>query len=283
MASRTALGCLLILSLFASACNVYRVMVPSTHTDSVAPELPARLDRPALLVYTKTNGFRHGEAIDYGTEVIEEIAKRRGWSVFHTENGAVFNTEALSRFDVAVWHNASGDSLDARQKQAFRGWLEAGGGYVGTHAAGDSSHSWPFYVDQVIGAKYIGHPMGPQFQDATVIVEDTSHPASRHLPESFVQNDEWYSFEASPRAPDVHVLARLDESSYQPAVKMFFIDQDLRMGADHPLIWWRCVDRGRAIYAAFGHSAQVYESPEVQGFLEGAISWAAGLEGKGCR
>ena len=258
-------------------------MVPRTHTDSVAPQLPAQLNPPAVLVYSKTNGFRHDEAIDYGGQVIEEIAERRGWSVFRTENGAVFNPKDLSRFDVAVWHNASGDTLDADQKRAFRNWLEAGGGYVGTHAAGDSSHSWPFYVDQIIGAKYIGHPMGPQFQDATVVVEDHGHPASRHLPERFVQNDEWYSFEASPRAPDVHVLARIDEDRYQPEMQLLWIDQDLRMGADHPIIWWRCVDRGRALYAALGHTAEVYESPEVQGLLEGGIAWAAGLEGEGCR
>ena len=138
------------------------------------------------------------------------------------------------------------------------------------------------YVDDIIGANYIGHPMGPQFQDATVIVEDRSHPASRHLPERFVQNDEWYSFEASPRGPEVHVLAVLDEATYQPEVKMLFVDQDLRMGDDHPVIWWRCVGRGRAIYSALGHGPWVYETPEVQGLLEGAISWAAGLEGEGC-
>ena len=283
MRSRTALGCVLVVMFLGSGCNVYRAMVPSKHTDSLAPELPARLDPPAVLVYSKTNGFRHDGAIDRGAALIEEIGKRRGWSVYHTENGAVFNREALARFDVAVWHNASGDSLDAQQKQAFRDWLEAGGGYVGTHAAGDASHTWPFYVERIIGAKFIGHPMGPQFQDAEVVVEDRGHPATRHMPENFVHNDEWYSFEASPRSPDVQVLARIDEDSYQPAMKMLFMDKDLRMGADHPIIWWRCVERGRAIYTILGHSAEVYESPEVQGFLEGAISWAAGLEGEGCR
>ena len=282
MSSRAALCCLLAVLFFGSACNVYRVFVPSTHTDSVAPELPAQLDPPAVLVYSKTNGFRHDEAIEVGGQLLKEIAARRGWSIFHTENGAVFNESALSRFDVVVWHNASGDSLDAAQKEVFRTWLVAGGGYVGTHAAGDSSHTWPFYVDDIIGAKFIGHPVGPQFQDATVIVEDRSHPASRHLPERFVQNDEWYSFEASPRGPDVHVLAVLDEATYQPEVNMFFVDQDLRRGDDHPVIWWRCVGRGRAIYSALGHGPWVYETPEVQGLLEGAISWAAGLEGEGC-
>ncbi|MGE4652002.1 MAG: ThuA domain-containing protein, partial [Myxococcota bacterium] len=64
--------------------------------------------------------------------------------------------------------------------------------------------------------------------------------------------------------------------------KMLFIDQDLRMGEDHPVIWWRCVGRGRAIYSALGHGPEVYETPEVQGLLEGAISWAARLEGEGC-
>ena len=283
MKLRNAVLGLLLFATTLAGCNVYRAMNPSTHTDSTPPRLPDALPAPAILVYTKTNGFRHGEAIRAGVAWLEALAERRGWSVFHTENGAVFNDEDLARFQVAFWHNASGDSLDDAQKLAFRSWLEAGGGYVGTHAAGDASHSWPFYVQQIIGADFIGHPMGPQFQDAAVAVEDRSHPASRELPESFTHNDEWYSFAESPRGVEgVHVLATIDESSYIPRQKLLWMEQDLAMG-DHPVVWWRCVGRGRALYSAIGHQASSYETPEVAALLEGALRWAAGLEGEGCR
>ena len=134
----------------------------------------------------------------------------------------------------------------------------------------------------LVGALFIGHPMGPQFQDARLVVEDRAHPATRALPESFVHNEEWYSFDQSVRAKGYRVLASVDESSYSPRLQMLGMDRDLRMGADHPVIWSHCVGRGRAFYSALGHQAKSYQVPEMEQLLGGAIAWAAGLEGEGC-
>jgi type 1 glutamine amidotransferase len=215
--------------------------------------------------------------------LIQSIAKQRGWSVFHTESGAAFTPENLARVSVAIWHQVSGDVLDDAQKAALRGWIEAGGGWVGIHGAGgDSFYAWPWYKDVLVGALFIGHPMGPQFQDAKLVVEDRAHPATRELPESFVHDEEWYSFDQSVRAKGYRVLATVDESTYQPRLHFLGQDKDLRMGPDHPVIWSHCVGRGRAFYSALGHQAKSYQAPEMEKLLAGAIAWAARLEGEGC-
>ena len=77
----------------------------------------------------------------------------------------------------------------------------------------------------------------------------------------------------------MRVLASVDESSYSP--EAFWGLQDLRMG-DHPVIWCHCVERGRSLYSALGHQAAAYALPEYAAILEGAIAWAAGLEGAPC-
>ena len=256
---------------------------PSRNHDRVAPELPAQLARPAVLLFTKTNAFRHEEAIDAGSALFEAIARDRGWGLFRTENGAVFAPDALARFDVVVFHNASGDTLDDAQEAAFRSWLEAGGGWVGTHAAGDGSHEeWRWYHQTLIGAHYLGHIMGPQFQEARVVVEDASHPAARGLPADFHHVEEWYSWDASARENGFVVIASVDESSYEPFIRMLGQEQDVRMG-DHPIVWSRCVGRGRALYSAMGHQAAAYAKPEIRSLLENAVAWAAGEVGDECR
>ncbi len=263
--------------------NAWRATHPSSDHDHEPVALPADLAAPALLLFTKTNGFRHEEGIPAGVALIESIAKRRGWSVFHTESGAVFTPENLARVSVVVWHQVSGDVLDETQKAALRGWLEEGGGWVGIHGAGgDGSYVWDWYRDVLIGAQFIGHPMGPQFQDAKLVVEDRAHPATQGLPESFVHNEEWYSFDQSVRAKGYRVLASVDESTYSPRLQMLGMDRDLAMGADHPVIWSHCVGRGRAFYSALGHQAKSYQLPEMEQLLGGAIAWAARLEGEGC-
>ena len=263
--------------------NAWRATHPLAVYETEPVALPAELGSPAILLFTKTNGFRHEEGIPAGVALIESIAKRRGWSVFHTESGAAFTPENLARFQVVVWHQVSGDVLNDSQKETLKSWIEAGGGWVGVHGAGgDAAYAWRWYVDELLGAQFIGHPMSPQFQDAKLEVESHAHPATAQLPDSFVHNEEWYSFEHSPRAKGYHVLATVAEYTYTPRMKLLAMNRDLRMGADHPVLWWHCQGKGRVIYSALGHQAKSYALPEMEHLLEGAIAWAARLEGEGC-
>lgn len=239
--------------------------------EHVPPALPGNIARPAILVFSKTNGFRHEEAIPAGNALFAQMAAENNWGHYQTENGAVFSPDILRRFDVVVFNNVSGDVFTADQKAAFRAFVEGGGGYIGIHAAGDSSHQWGWFVTNLIGATFIGHPMDPQFQQATILVEDKSHPASTALPGKWQRTDEYYSFAASPRSKGFHILATLDETSYRP-VGLF--GQDLRMGKDHPLIWWKCVGRGRMLYSALGHTAESYSETEYRRLLQRSVAWA---------
>jgi len=57
---------------------------------------------------------------------------------------------------------------------------------------------------------------------------------------------------------------------------------DVRMGADHPVIWYHCVGNGRAFYSALGHEASTYSEPQHLQMIAGAISWGGGFEGPRC-
>ena len=247
--------------------------------DTKPPQLPAALARPAILVFSKTNGFRHEEAIPAADALLKQIAANNGWGFYSTENGATFNAAALARFDAVVFNNVSGDVLTRDQKAAFKAFVERGGGYVGLHAAGDNSHRWDWFVQNFIGAKFIGHPMNPQLQRAAVHVEDRKHPAMAALPPSWSRSDEWYSFASSPRSKGFHVLATLDERSYSP--KGLF-GSNLAMGDDHPIVWTNCVGKSRILYSAMGHTAQSFAEPAQRHLLDGALKWALGLAGEGC-
>ncbi len=248
--------------------------------ETTAPALPETIERPAILVFSKTNGFRHEEAIPAANAMLAEQAREHGWGIYQTENAATFRPDILSRFDVVVFNNTSGDVFTPEQRAAFKSFVENGGGFVGIHAAGDNSHAaWGWYTDQVIGAHFIGHPMAPQFQQAVIDVEDHSNPATTHLGAKWPRTDEWYSFAASPRRPGINVLATLDERSYSP--KGLF-GKDIGMGKDHPIIWTRCVGKGRAFYSALGHTAESFAEPAHREMLAGAIGWAMRQQGTGC-
>jgi len=275
---RRAAGALLALVLAALLYGGGRVawmfLRPPVY-ESTPPELPAALAAPAFLIFSKTNGYVHEDAIPAGIRVLEEIARGRGWSSFATANGAVMNEAALARFAAVVWNNTSGDTLTDAQEAAFRRYLEGGGGFVGIHGAGgDPSYSWSWYAESLIAAQFAGHTLRPHLQPATVLVEDREHPATRGLPARWTRVDEWYSFARSPRERGVRVLLALDEASYLPRA----VFADLSMG-DHPIAWCHCLARGRALYTAMGHRAEAFAEPEMRAFLAGALAWAGGLEG----
>lgn len=269
--------------------TIYRVAVGFHSHETVAPVLPADMKASAILVFSKTNGFRHEDAIPAANKLLGEIAARRGWSAYFTENGAVFNPEQLRRFKAVVWNNVSGDVLNPAQRAAFQAYLEGGGSFVGIHGAGGDGHyDWSWYRDSVLGAHFIGHPMGPQFQEAVLHVEDADHPATRGFDSRWSRSDEWYSFAASPRSSGTRVLVTLDENSYRPVmtlpfpVSLFQSAKDLRMGKDHPVVWTRCVGNGRIFYSALGHQASAYAEPLYQRMLDGALAWAVGVDGGRC-
>lgn len=253
--------------------------------NTTPPQLPARLSDRAILIFSKTNGFRDDAQIIAANRALEEIARQHGWSSFTTENAAIFNPQQLARFKTVVWNSVSGDVLTPEQRDAFRKWLEKGGGFVGLHGAGgDPSYAWRWYVDNLIGAQFIGHIMGPQFQTATLVVEDRNHPATRHLGSTWQRSDEWYSFASNPRNKGYRILVTIDEKSYRPeeALLPFIKPRNIRMGADHPVVWTHCVGDGRAFYSALGHAASTYGEPLHRQMIAGAIAWTAGLEGSHC-
>ncbi len=249
---------------------------PAPVMDSEPPPLPPFTRERAVLIFSKTNGYRHDEQIEASNALLVDIAEARGWDSLVSENAAVFNPEALARFDVIVLNSTSGDLFTAGQREAFRHWIEQGGGLVALHGAGgDHRYDWTWYVDVVLGAQFIGHTSSPkQFQQAVVRVEDRGHPAMRALPEEWRREDEWYAFDRVPSGYGTRILARLDEDSYEPPPEQ-------RMG-DHPIIWTRCVGRGGVFYSALGHKAEYFSEPLHVRMIDGALAWAAEARRNGC-
>ena len=261
--------------LLIAACRVgaWNVIFPSSQHESVPPEIPAGLAEPAILVFSKTNQFRHFDGIEGGLAYFSRLSEEKGWGYFPTENSAVFNEKDLSRFDAVVFNNVTGDVLSEEQELAFQEWMESGGGWMGIHGAGDGSHKeWPWYVENLIGTNFIAHIMSPQFQVATLVVDDTSHAATEGLPPSWEHNEEWYSWDESVRDKGFNILLTVDETTYNPHYKFLGSRKDLRMG-DHPIVWNRCVGKGRSLYSAMGHQGAAFETKEYQLLLENALMW----------
>jgi cytochrome c len=214
-----------------------------------------------VLVFSKTAGFRH-DSIPDGIAAIRKLGENHHFTIDSTEDAAAFTSEKLAQYECIVFLSTTGDVLNEEQQRAFEHYIQAGGGYAGIHAASDTEYDWPWY-GRLVGSYFSGHPA---IQDATILVADRAHPSTRHLPERWQRHDEWYNYKSNPR-DRVHVLATLDETSYQGGT----------MGSDHPIAWWHEFDGGRAWYTGGGHTKESFSEPDFLQHLLGGIRWAAGV------
>jgi uncharacterized protein len=242
--------------------------------DNDVPKFKLAKGKTRVLLFEKINGFRDGPSVDAAHAMLVAMAERKGWSLAITEKAGAFNPRTLAQFDVVIWNNISGDVLTLSQRKDFQNYLTRGGGFLGMHGtAGDPVYFWDWYPDKLIGARFIGHPNNPQFQDARIAV-DASHPlaAAARLPAEWTMNDEWYSFGTNPRAAGAKVLLTLDESTYK---QVGWPGMNLSMGADHPLAWTNCIGKGRMFYSAIGHRPETYSHPLHIALMEAAVDWVA--------
>ena len=242
--------------------------------DAVVPKLALPKGKgPRLLLFDKINGFRDAPSVNAARAALTAMAKRQGWRMAVTDKGGAFNAKTLAQFDAVIWNNISGDVLTLSQRKAFQQFLQNGGGFVGLHgSAGDPAYFWDWYPDKLIGARFAGHPMNPQFQEARIAV-NKQHPLAAHLPAEWRMTDEWYSFKTNPRAVGANVLLTLDESTY---TRQGRFGEPLDMGTDHPLAWTQCMGKGRMFYSAIGHLPATYAQDQNVTLMRDAIQWAAG-------
>ena len=216
-------------------------------------------DETKILVFSKTAGFEH-ESIPAGIKAIMELGAEHDFEVDTTQNAATFTEDSLKQYNAVVFLNTTGNVLNHVQQADFERYIEAGGGFMGIHAAADTEYHWPWY-GKLVGGYFKSHP---EVQNATVNVMDKNHSATEHLPDHWERIDEWYNYKSIN--PDIKVLAELDETSYEGGEN----------GDDHPIIWYHNYDGGRAFYTGGGHTNEAFQEPDFRKHLLNGILWAAG-------
>jgi hypothetical protein len=249
--------------LLPSICGAILISVACSSSHS--PEAPSSIDpspapagRARVLMLTATAGFRH-DSIGTARQVMNELASSTGaFTVTATEDLSTVSAATLASHDVLFFALTSGElAFTGEQKAAILNFVSGGGGFLGVHSATDTLYSWPDY-GLLVGAYFNDHPWT---QQATVVVEDTSHPATAGLGDRFSLTEEFYTFRDNPR-PRVQVLLRLDPASVGAA-------------GDYPLAWVHSYGRGRVYYNALGHFSETWRDQRFQRQIAAAIRWAA--------
>lgn len=212
-----------------------------------------------VLVFSKTEAYRHG-SIETGIETVKELGSENGFLVETTEDASYFTEEILNQYASVIFLNTTGDVLNHVQQAEMERFIQAGGGFVGIHAATDTEYEWPWY-NKLVGAYFNGHP---RTQKGTMQVVDKNHGSTSFLNDTWEMKDEWYHLREIN--PDINVLLNLDESTYEGG----------KNGENHPASWYHDFDGGRAFYTVMGHTNETFKNTEFKKHLLGGIKYAIG-------
>jgi uncharacterized protein len=242
--------------------------------ETEAPSIDFPEGQTTVLLFSKSTAFRHGESIEAGKNVFADLAKKNNWFLFSTVEGGVFNKEQLDKFDVVIFNNSTGRVLNDEQQVALEIYVQNGGSLIGIHGAGDDSHHWDWYEQNLMGAKFSHHPIDPQFQEATVSINPVPDSAIiQGLPETWEHTDEWYVFFENPRAKGFNILFTIDGEKINPSGNILWMkDKGFGMGKDHPVAWYRKSGNGRTFYTSMGHDAGAWSEPAFVKMLENAVT-----------
>ncbi|MGE3805669.1 MAG: family 16 glycoside hydrolase [Gemmataceae bacterium] len=238
-----------------------------------------------LLIYSRTNGFRHG-SIATGARAITLMGDKTGaFTAVHTEDESFFEPEKLKAFDAVLMLNTTGDCLRPKElpkddegkkkamareemlKQSLLDFVKSGKGLAGTHSATDTYHRWKEYNDMMGGA-FAGHPWHTKVPIKNM---DPKNPVNAAFDgKDFEATDEIYQFRNDTASPtERHILLALD-------TEKFDVSKGSRKDKFYPVSWIRNYDKGRCFYCSLGHRDELYYNPTILKHYLAGIQFALG-------
>lgn len=203
---------------------------------------------------------------------LDKLAADSGFAIDYINNTEKIDSAYLAGYQLFIQLDYPPYAWTPAAVKAFEWYISEGrGGWIGFHHATllgefDGYRLWPWFYEFMGQIRFRDYIAG--FAAGDVHVEDDGHPVMTGVPGVFhVRKEEWYTWDKTPR-PHVHVLANVDEGSYEPA-------SEKKMG-DHPVIWTNRAYKARNVYIFMGHSPDLFDNPAYVTLFRNAIFWAAG-------
>ena len=258
----------------------------------------AEEERPHLLVFTLTKGFRHG-SIRTGSLAFELLAQQTQlFEVTVTDDIHAFEPDRIQQYDAICFLNTTGElflphtkkgrttvkasltpeeeaqwaETDRRLKDSLMSHLKSGKGFMGVHAATDTFYDWHEY-GEMIGAYFTGHPWNSNTEVNIIVPEESrENPLVEFLPvDGLTFPEEIYEYKDSTITGEPEIMHQLDphrnsfQKSKRPEEK------------NAPISWMKDHDNIRVFYSSLGHNHAMYYHPQVlQHYLNG-ILWVLHL------
>jgi hypothetical protein len=213
-----------------------------------------------IAFYTAKHDPAHISFVHEANRWFSSIGRKYGFQYDSTDNWNNLNSGFLQQYQLVVFLDTRPEKKE--QRLAFEEYMKNGGAWIGFHFAGFAltpstyNQDWDWYHREFIGAgQYKGNTWRPT--SAILRVEDSTHPATHHLPRRFRSSpNEWYRWEYDLRKnQDIKVLLSIDSTSFPLGTGPK--QHEIWRSGDFPVAWTNT--RYRMLYVNMGHNDIDYE------------------------
>ena len=193
-------------------------LIPLLIVSLAVSDAPQSPDLPKVLFFANPMGSDNDvirrprpEVLSVAERHFADLSKGL-FDVTITQDGAEVTRETLPRYRAVVFFTAI--NPPGVDKDGLIEWVRDGGAFVGIHSTANTYQNHPAF-GAMLGAAFDRRPWRTKSHPQTKVrvkVEDRTHPATRHLGESFEIADDIYQFKNFDREK-TRLLLALDPDS----------------------------------------------------------------------
>ncbi len=290
---------------YSPASTLWIACILAVAGSALRAERAASQQQPKQLLFLTHAGLYKHTSLGPAERAVTSWGARAGFEVTTLEGYlqdaesldlSIISAEYLAQFDGVMMMTNGNLPLTDSQKSALIDFVNDGGGFVGVHCAALTLYDTPEF----------GEMLGGYFRQAiqqnhvfVLNVEDTEHPATKMLGDSWPIVDELYLYGTAAWTADrpeenvdvlfgnqipiglsrdrVHVLLSIDTGK----TDLEGLD-GVEPGGDYPQSWYQDFGEGRSFYTSLGHRDDIWSNdPVFRAHVTGGIRWALGLEEAG--
>ena len=217
-----------------------------------------------IAFYTARNDKAHISFAHEANRQLPKMAAQHGFAYDSTDNWANLNRAFLANYQVVLF-------LDTRpeqpaQREAFRNYMENGGGWMGFHFAGfaltpsNYPQNWDWYHNEFLGSgSYKSNTWRPT---SAILRVEGKHPATQSLPPTFKSApNEWYRWTNDLRTnPAINILVSIDTTSFPLGTGSK--PHEIWHSGYYPVVWTN--KNYKMIYVNMGHNDIDYDNKTDQ-------------------
>ena len=237
--------------------NIYTILILCLLTQFLFSQFEnnAIKNKNILIVY---GGWQDHQPEIFAGKIANWLEAQQANVTLSKSTGIYLDKTVMSKTDLIIQHITM-STIKSSESKALQNAVANGTALAGCHGGLGDSFRNDTEFQYMIGGQFVKHPGGQV--DYSVKISKPGHFVTKGI-EGFSLNSEQYYMHIDP---SINIIATtVFNGDYDPWIE----------GVEMPVVWTKTYGKGKIFYSSLGHSADIFEIPEVWKITTRGVTWA---------